>query len=121
MVTGSSAIGLGVTGQLVRRRVLRRGKYEHLAVLDRAAAFAIAAPGRLRDRVDAALAGTGIARLPSFVIGPDIAAGRLVPILEEYRVADLGIYAVYPAQRHLTPKLRAFIDFVAPRVIATLG
>jgi len=63
----------------------------------------------------AALAGTGIARLPSFVIGPDIAAGRLVPILEEYRVADLGIYAVYPAQRHLTPKLRAFIDFLADK------
>ncbi len=63
----------------------------------------------------AALAGSGIARLPSFVIGPDIAAGRLVPLLEEFRLPDLGIYAVYPAQRHLTPKLRAFIDFFAAR------
>lgn len=63
----------------------------------------------------AALAGSGLARLPSFVIGPDIAAGRLVPVLEEFRVPDIGIFAVYPAQRHLTPKLRAFIDFLSQR------
>lgn len=64
---------------------------------------------------DAAIAGHGIARLPSFIVGPDIAAKRLVPLLEAYEPAPFGIYAVYPAQRYLTPKVRAFIDFYASR------
>lgn len=64
---------------------------------------------------DAALAGHGIVRSPSFILGPDVAAGRLVPILEAYEPEPFGIYAVYPAQRYLTPKLRAFIDFLAER------
>lgn len=60
---------------------------------------------------NAAVAGHGIVRSPSFIAGPDIAAGRLVPLLEDYEPAPLNIYAVYPAQRYLTPKVRAFIDF----------
>jgi DNA-binding transcriptional LysR family regulator len=64
---------------------------------------------------DAAVAGHGVVRSPSFIVGPDIAAGRLVPILEAYEPASFGIYAVYPAQRYLTPKLRAFIDFLVER------
>lgn len=63
----------------------------------------------------AALAGFGVTFAPSFLIGPDIAAGRLVPLLEDYWPSDAGIFAVYPAQRHLTPKLRAFIDFLAAK------
>jgi DNA-binding transcriptional LysR family regulator len=64
---------------------------------------------------DAAVAGHGIVRSPSFIAGPDIAAGRLVPLLEAYEPAPLSIYAVYPAQRYLTPKVRAFIDFFAEK------
>lgn len=64
---------------------------------------------------DAALAGHGVARLPSFIVGPDIAARRLVPLLEAYEPPPFNIYAVYPAQRYLTPKVRAFIDFFAER------
>lgn len=63
----------------------------------------------------AALAGHGIARLPSFIVGADLAAGSLVPVLEAFTPPPLGIYAVYPAQRYLTPKVRAFIDFLAER------
>lgn len=64
---------------------------------------------------DAAVAGHGIVRSPSFIAGPDVAAGRLVPLLEGYEPAPLSIYAVYPAQRYLTPKVRAFIDFFAEK------
>lgn len=63
----------------------------------------------------AALAGLGIVRSPSFIVGPDIAAGRLVPILEDYAEPDSGIHAVYPATRHPTPKLRAFIEFLVEK------
>ncbi|SME97971.1 DNA-binding transcriptional regulator, LysR family [Tistlia consotensis] len=65
---------------------------------------------------EAALAGLGIAHLPAFIICEDLDAGRLVPLLEDYDdVADGGVYAVYPASRNLSPKVRVFIDFLAER------
>ncbi|MBX3453167.1 LysR family transcriptional regulator [Ferrovibrio sp.] len=65
--------------------------------------------------LQAARGGLGIVRLPSFLCGNDLADGALVPLLEEYRLPDSGVHAVYPAGRHMTPKLRAFIDFLATR------
>lgn len=63
----------------------------------------------------AAVAGVGIAYEPEFILGPDLRAGRLVPILTSY-TAPLGpIYAVYPSRRYLTAKVRAFVDFLAQR------
>jgi len=63
----------------------------------------------------AAVAGVGIAYEPEFILGPDLKAGRLVPILTSY-TAPLGpIYAVYPSRRYLSAKVRAFVDFLAPR------
>lgn len=65
---------------------------------------------------EAALAGLGIAHLPVFIVRDEIKAGRLVPLLEDYEdVAEGGVYAVYPASRNLTPKVRVFIDFLAAR------
>jgi len=60
-----------------------------------------------------ALAGLGIALLPLWLIGPDLEAGRLVHILPEYHGPDSAIYAVYPPGRHLSPKVRSFVDFLA--------
>jgi DNA-binding transcriptional LysR family regulator len=63
----------------------------------------------------AAVAGVGIAYEPEFILGPDLKAGRLVPILPSY-TAPLGpIYAVYPSRRYLSAKVRAFVDFLAQR------
>ncbi|MEX0760204.1 MAG: LysR family transcriptional regulator [Tistlia sp.] len=68
---------------------------------------------------EAALAGLGIAHLPVFIVRPDLEAGRLVPLLEDYEeVADGGVYAVYPASRNLSPKVRVFIDFLTERFAA---
>lgn len=64
----------------------------------------------------AVLAGVGIARLPAFLIGEDIAAGRLVSILEEYRPpAESAIYAVRPGAGITMPAARVFIDFLVAR------
>lgn len=63
----------------------------------------------------AALKGTGIAYLPSFIIGADLQAATLVSVLADYTPQDAAIYAVYPHSRHLSPKVRAFIDFLATR------
>lgn len=64
---------------------------------------------------DAAVAGRGIALLPSFIAGPDLDQGRLQPILTDYRAHDLSIFAIYPPTRHLSSKVRLFIDFLVER------
>lgn len=63
----------------------------------------------------AALGGNGIAELPTFIAGPDIAAGRLVVVLPEMSPPPLGIHAVYAPNRYLAAKTRAFIDFLSQR------
>ncbi len=60
-----------------------------------------------------ALAGLGIVRLPSFIVGEHLLAGRLVPLLCDRPLPAQGIYAVYPHSRNLSAKVRAFVDFLA--------
>ncbi len=61
----------------------------------------------------AALGGPGIIRRPTFLVGPDLRAGRLVPLLPGCRVPDIDVLAVYPGRRHLSAKVRAMLDFLA--------
>ena len=63
----------------------------------------------------AAARGIGIANLPTFLVGPDIRAGRLVTVLPDYPPAELGIFALYAPNRYLAAKTRVFIDFLAGR------
>ena len=58
-------------------------------------------------------AGMGIALLPDFAVDDDIRAGRLKRILENYPTEPHDLYLVYPANRHQSPKLRAFMDMAA--------
>ncbi len=62
-----------------------------------------------------AVAGVGIACEPDFIVGPDVAAGRLVALLPDYAPAATSIYVVYPSRRHLSAKVRVFTDFLAER------
>jgi DNA-binding transcriptional LysR family regulator len=64
---------------------------------------------------EAAAQGIGVICEPAFIVGPEIRAGRLVPILADYRSSPLAIYAVYPSRKHLSAKVRAFVDFLAER------
>jgi DNA-binding transcriptional LysR family regulator len=65
-----------------------------------------------------ALGGVGLARLALFHIGPDIEAGRLVPVLEDLNPGDReDIHAVYLSQGGPLPaRVRAFIDFLSDRI-----
>ena len=63
----------------------------------------------------AALAGNGIANLPTFLVGPDIAAGKLAQVLPDNPPPELGIYALYAPNRYLAAKTRVFIDFLVAR------
>jgi DNA-binding transcriptional LysR family regulator len=60
----------------------------------------------------AAVQHQGIVLQPSFLVGAHLASGALVEVLPEYRSIELGVYAVYPTRKHLTPKVRALIDFL---------
>lgn len=64
------------------------------------------------------LAGAGIARLARWHVEPDIAAGRLVPLLEAFNPGDEEpTHAVYVGQgKHLPARVRAFLDFLAETV-----
>ena len=55
--------------------------------------------------------GIGIGRLPTFVAGPDLKAGRLVEVLESYRFPDHAFYAVFPEREYLPAKVRSFLEF----------
>jgi DNA-binding transcriptional LysR family regulator len=60
----------------------------------------------------AALAHQGVILQPTFLVGDDLAAGTLVELMPEYRSIELGIYAVYPTRKHVSPKVRALIAFL---------
>ncbi len=63
----------------------------------------------------ALLEGLGLALMPTFIVGRDLAAGRLELVLEDYELPPGGVHAVYPHGRHLSPKVRAFVDFLSDR------
>jgi DNA-binding transcriptional LysR family regulator len=65
----------------------------------------------------AALGGAGLIFQPRFIVGADLLAGRLVQVLPEYMSPQLGIYAIFPSRKHLSPKVRTFVDFL----VAQLG
>ena len=56
-------------------------------------------------------AGGGLSILPDITAAPEIAAGRLVRVLDEWALPEGGVYAVYPPGRHVTAKARAFMTF----------
>jgi DNA-binding transcriptional LysR family regulator len=64
---------------------------------------------------DAAVAGHGIALLPTFIAGPDLRSGKLKTVLAPYRAPELAVCALYPPTRHLPMKVRVFIDFLVER------
>lgn len=63
--------------------------------------------------VAAALAGQGIALQPDFLLDEALGEGRLVELMPEYRAPAIGIHAVYPNRKHLPPKVRALVSYLA--------
>ncbi|MCK9535525.1 MAG: LysR substrate-binding domain-containing protein [Pseudomonas sp.] len=65
-----------------------------------------------RTLVDAALKGLGIVQLPGEYVLAHIHNGQLVALLEQHRTPDEGVWAIYPHNRHLLPKVRMLIDYL---------
>ncbi|HMM84046.1 LysR family transcriptional regulator [Azohydromonas sp.] len=61
----------------------------------------------------AALQHQGIVLQPSFMVGAHLRSGALVEVLPDHRSIELGVYAVYASRKHLTPKVRVLIDYLA--------
>jgi LysR family transcriptional regulator, regulator for bpeEF and oprC len=64
----------------------------------------------------AALAGLGVVRAPSFMVAEHLDAGRLVPLFPDWRAAPMPLHIAYPPNRHLSHRLRVFVDWVAELV-----
>ncbi|MBC3872445.1 LysR family transcriptional regulator [Undibacterium flavidum] len=58
------------------------------------------------------LAGGGIALQPTFLANPYLRDGRLQQVLPEWRLPEMSIYALYPSRKHLSPAVRALLDFL---------
>ncbi|KJF67672.1 LysR family transcriptional regulator [Rhizobium nepotum] len=95
------------TGKLRSWPLARSENQEKIILPERMSATAV------DPLIALATEGLGIACLPPFAIRAEIADGRLVSILEEF-VAETDQFSVlWPASRQITPRLRAFIDFMA--------
>jgi DNA-binding transcriptional LysR family regulator len=59
----------------------------------------------------ASAAGAGLVVAPSFVTRPELVAGRLEPVLPDWKILpELGVYAIYPHRRFLAPKVKVFLE-----------
>ncbi|MBM3485379.1 MAG: LysR family transcriptional regulator [Alphaproteobacteria bacterium] len=72
---------------------------------------------------EAVLGGLGLSILPLWMVGEELRTGRLMRVMADYRASpsdlDTAVYAVYPHNRHLSAKVRAFVDFLAARYAET--
>lgn len=80
--------------------------------------IAVAVTGNLRANNgiaerEAAVRGVGILLTPSFYVGEELRSGKLVRLLREYSLPELGIHVVYPKRSHVPPKVRVFVEFLA--------
>ncbi len=60
----------------------------------------------------AAINGSGLIQLPTYMIGLDIQSGRLVPVLEKFEPKPLPINLVYAHRKHMSVKIRSFVDYM---------
>ena len=82
------------------------------------AEHAVAVRGTLQANTNvalraAAVAGVGIANAAAFIVREELERGALVEVLPGYTPKPRELYAIYPQNRHLSPKVRAFVDYAA--------
>jgi DNA-binding transcriptional LysR family regulator len=59
--------------------------------------------------------GVGVVLLPTWMCGPELHAGQLEEVLSQYTLSEPSVHAIYPPGRHLSAKVRAFVDFLVER------
>lgn len=99
-------------GRQVQWRFLEQGKSRTVTVCGRMRAN----NGELLR--DAAVKGMGITYLPTFIVGEALAAGQLVPVLQDFVTEPLQLSAVYPQHRQSARPVQALIEFMRERLSA---
>jgi DNA-binding transcriptional LysR family regulator len=94
------------TGQVLPLEFTVGGKVRHLT--PRVAVSVTAA----ETMVSAARLGLGLIQVPSYHVAADLAAGRLVEVLKDYRPSPTPVSLLYPQARQLSPRVRVFIDWL---------
>ncbi len=65
----------------------------------------------------AALIGLGVIQIPTFMGHPHLETGALVPVLTDWAVPSIPLHVVYPPNRHLSNRLRVFVDWISGRFV----
>ena len=68
---------------------------------------------------EAAVDGQGIILVPTFIAYKEIENGSLIPLLKDYTSPQINAYAIYPQTRHLSQRVRAFVDLLVKRFEGT--
>lgn len=101
-----------ITHTFGARTEYRLRQAERLSVVEVTGALSVNETSVLRE---AALAGAGIAMLPTYFVGGDLASGALVRLLPDHEPEPLGIHAVYLSRQHQPKPLKLLIDFLGQR------
>lgn len=97
------------------------GTIDHWRFKENGRARSLRVSGRFRCNSgnalrSAALQGLGLAQLPDYYVQKDLTEGRLIEVLSGYRSDREGVWALFPKNRNLSPKVRLLIDFLADRL-----
>lgn len=100
------------------------GTYDHWRFKENQQSRSIRVKGRLSCSsgvvlLDAVLKGMGLAQLPDYYVEEYLLSGRLVEVLPSYRDDREGVWALYPQNRHLSPKVRLLVDYLAQHLSAS--
>lgn len=63
----------------------------------------------------AAIGNLGLVKMPNFIIHESLATGELIPLLQDFQIPSINVYAIYPQTRHLSYRVRSFVDFLVAR------
>ncbi|BEI22334.1 Transcriptional regulator, LysR family, in formaldehyde detoxification operon [Vibrio fluvialis I21563] len=99
------------------------GTYDHWRFKENQQSRSIRVKGRLSCSsgvvlLDAVLKGMGLAQLPDYYVEEHLLSGHLVEVLPSYRDDREGVWALYPQNRHLSPKVRLLVDYLAQHLSA---
>lgn len=94
------------------------GTYDHWRFKDDRHAKSMGIHGRVRCNsgmvlLDAVLKGMGIAQLPDYYVKDYLDSGQLIEVLAHYRDDREGVWALYPQNRHMSPKVRLLVDYLS--------
>ncbi|XAW90085.1 LysR family transcriptional regulator [Vibrio sp. CDRSL-10 TSBA] len=99
------------------------GTYDHWRFKENHQSRSIRVKGRISCSsgvvlLDAVLKSMGLAQLPDYYVSEHLESGRLVEVLPSYRDDREGVWALYPQNRHLSPKVRLLVDYLAQHLPA---